>query len=40
MTIVIKGLPKHSLNKVYSGIHWTKRKKGKEDSVKIKITEI
>lgn len=30
-TIILKDLPKHSLNKVYSGVHWMKRKKDKDD---------
>ena len=25
MEIVLKGLPKHSLNKIYAGVHWKKR---------------
>ena len=28
--IILKGLPKHSLNKIYSGVHWLKRKKDKD----------
>jgi hypothetical protein len=34
--IILKDLPKHSLNKIYSGVHWTKRKKDK-DTYKIII---
>lgn len=30
MKIIIKNLPKISLNKVYSGVHWSKRKKDKD----------
>jgi uncharacterized protein YqgV (UPF0045/DUF77 family) len=30
MKIILKDLPKISLNKWYSGIHWTKRKKIKD----------
>lgn len=30
MIIELKDLPKHSLNKVYSGVHWSKRKKDKD----------
>jgi hypothetical protein len=30
MTIVLKDLPKISLNKWYAGMHWTKRKKIKD----------
>ena len=30
MTITLYDLPKISLNKVYSGVHWTKRKKDKD----------
>jgi len=30
MEIVLKDLPKHSLNEIYSGKHWTKRKKDKD----------
>jgi hypothetical protein len=36
MEIILKDLPKHSLNKIYSGVHWTKRKKDK-DTYKIII---
>ncbi len=28
--IVLRGLPKHSLNEIYAGIHWNKRKKQKD----------
>lgn len=31
MTIVLKDLPKISLNKWYAGMHWTKRKKIKDN---------
>jgi hypothetical protein len=31
MTIILKDLPKISLNKWYSGMHWTKRKKIKDN---------
>jgi hypothetical protein len=31
MTIILKGLPKISLNKWYAGMHWTKRKKIKDN---------
>jgi hypothetical protein len=34
--IILKDLPKHSLNKIYSGVHWIKRKKDK-DTYKIII---
>jgi len=27
--IILRGLPKHSLNEIYAGKHWTKRKKDK-----------
>lgn len=30
MEIILTGLPKHSLNEIYSGKHWTKRKKDKD----------
>lgn len=30
MEIVLKNLPKHSLNEIYAGKHWTKRKKDKD----------
>lgn len=30
MEIVLKDLPKHSLNQIYAGKHWTKRKKDKD----------
>lgn len=30
MEIILRDIPKHSLNEVYSGIHWTKRKKHKD----------
>lgn len=35
MIITIKDLPKISLNKWYAGMHWTKRKKMKDNYVKI-----
>jgi hypothetical protein len=28
--IIIKDLPKHSLNKIYGGVHWSQRKKDKD----------
>jgi hypothetical protein len=31
MTIILKDLPKISLNKWYAGMHWTKRKKIKDN---------
>lgn len=31
MEVIIKGLPKHSLNEIYAGKHWTKRKKIKDN---------
>lgn len=30
MQIILKGLPKHSVNEIYAGKHWTKRKKDKD----------
>lgn len=30
MQIILKGLPKISLNKFYAGLHWTKRKQIKD----------
>jgi hypothetical protein len=30
MEIILKGLPKHSLNSIYAGKHWTKRKQDKD----------
>lgn len=36
MIVVLKDLPKHSLNDIYAGKHWTKRKKIK-DSYKLII---
>lgn len=35
MIIVLKNLPKISLNKWYAGIHWTKRKKIKDNYTQI-----
>ena len=35
MEIILKELPKISLNKWYAGMHWTKRKKIKDNYVKI-----
>jgi len=35
MIITIKDLPKISLNKWYAGMHWTKRKKMKDNYIKI-----
>ncbi|QIG62323.1 hypothetical protein [Tenacibaculum phage JQ] len=31
MEIIIKGLPKHSLNEIYAGKHWSKRKRIKDE---------
>ena len=35
MIIILKDLPKISLNKWYAGMHWTKRKKIKDNYTKI-----
>lgn len=35
MIIILKDLPKISLNKWYAGMHWTKRKKIKDNYIKI-----
>lgn len=35
MVIVLNNLPKVSLNKWYSGIHWTKRKKIKDNYINV-----
>ena len=31
MKFILKDLPKHSLNEIYSGSHWSKRKNIKDD---------
>lgn len=36
MEIILRGLPKHSLNEIYAGKHWSKRKRIK-DSYKLII---
>tara|TARA_R110000868_G_scaffold249678_2_gene506193 strand:- start:517 stop:843 length:327 start_codon:yes stop_codon:yes gene_type:complete len=35
MKIILKGLPKISLNHWYAGMHWTKRKKIKDNYINI-----
>lgn len=35
MQIILKDLPKISLNKWYAGMHWTKRKKIKDNYIKV-----
>lgn len=39
MIITIKGLPKHSLNEIYAGKHWTKRKNDKDKYKRIILSQ-